>query len=305
MQPLDDPYRFHDPRARKLFIPHTTMTCLFDRCLWAEGPVWFADGGYLVWSDIPNDRMLRWLPDLGVDVFDAASNFTNGNTRDREGRLVSCQHGGRRVVRTEPDGRMTVLADRHAGRKLNSPNDVVVKSDHSIWFTDPTYGIMSNYEGYAADPEQDGNHVYRLDARTGELRVVVDDFVQPNGLAFSPDEKLLYVADSGASHDPDAPHHIRVFEVTEDGRLRGGRVFCEVSPGVPDGMRIDTDGNLWTSSWGGIQVWSPDATLLGEIVMPEKVANLTFGGPRKNRLFIAAHTGLYMVYVGISGVQTP
>ncbi len=305
MQPLEDPYEFHDRRARDLFIPHTTMECLFDRCLWAEGPVWFADGGYLVWSDIPNNRMLRWLPELGVSVFRADSNFNNGNTRDRQGRLVGCQHGGRQVVRTEPDGTLTVIADRHAGKKLNSPNDVVVKSDDSIWFTDPTYGILGDYEGFRAEREQAGNFVYRVDPRTGDVRVVVDDFVQPNGLAFSPDEKLLYVADSAASHDPDAPHHIRVFEVTDDGRLKGGRVFCEVNPGLPDGLRIDTFGNVWTSSWGGIQVWGPEGTLLGKINMPEKVANLTFGGPRRNRLFITAHTGLYVVYVNVSGVQRP
>ncbi|MFW5679347.1 MAG: SMP-30/gluconolactonase/LRE family protein, partial [Pseudomonadota bacterium] len=202
-------------------------------------------------------------------------------------------------------GSRTVIADRHRGKRLNSPNDVVVKSDGSIWFTDPTYGIMSNYEGYAAEREQHGNFVYRVDPASGDLRVVADDFVQPNGLAFSPDERRLDVADSGASHAPEAPRHLRVFDVTDDGRLVGGQVFCEIGPGVPDGIRVDVAGNVWTTFWNGVVVWAPDGTLLGRIHMPEKVANLTFGGPRRNRLFITAHTGVYMVYVGTSGVQTP
>ena len=192
---VGDAYDYVDRRFRALTVPIAAVETLFDGCRWAEGPVWFADGGYLVWSDIPNDRLLRWTPDLGVGVFRAPSNFANGNTRDREGRLVSCEHGGRRVTRTEPDGMITVLAESYRGRRLNSPNDVVVKSDGTVWFTDPTYGILNDYEGYKAEPEQDACHVFRLDPATAEIASVADDFVKPNGLAFSPDERILYVAD--------------------------------------------------------------------------------------------------------------
>jgi gluconolactonase len=218
---------------------------------------------------------------------------------------VSCEHGGRRVIRTEIDGTITTLADRHQGKKLNSPNDVVVKSDGSVWFSDPSYGILSDYEGYKADEEQTSRNVYRLDPTTGELTVVVDDFLQPNGLCFSPDETLLYVADSGASHKPDAPRHIRVFDVTEDKRLTNGRVFAHIDKGIPDGMRTDVDGNLWSSAADGVHCFHPDGTLLGKILVPQAVANLTFGGPRKNRLFITASTSLYAIYTATRGAQVP
>jgi gluconolactonase len=238
-------------------------------------------------------------------VFRADSNFSNGNTRDRQGRLVTCEHGTRRVTRTEPDGTITVIADSHDGKRLNSPNDVVVKSDDTIWFTDPTYGIMSDYEGFKATPEQAGCFVYRVDPETGKMKVAADDFVKPNGLAFSPDERILYIADSGMSHDPSGPHHIRAFDVSAGGRLSRGRVFAEVSPGVPDGLRCDIDGNVWTSAQNGVQCYAPDGRALGRIRIPTLVANLTFGGPRRNRLFITATNALYSVFVATSGVQTP
>ncbi len=266
---VGDSYEYLDNRFRALTIPIAKVECLFDGCLWAEGPVWFADANQLVWSDIPNRRMLRWVPDLGVSVFRADSSYSNGNTRDREGRLVTCEHGGRRVTRTEPDGSITVIADAHAGKRLNSPNDVVVKSDGSIWFTDPSYGILSDYEGFRAEPEQDGCHVYRVDPATGDVAVVADDFVKPNGLAFSPDESILYVADSGFSHDPAAPHHIRAFDVVDGRKLASSRVFAEVSPGVPDGFRCDVDGNVWTSCQNGVLCYAPDGTLLGRIKDPD------------------------------------
>lgn len=303
--PLGQEFEFIDRRFRDLTVPIAWVERLFDGCRWAEGPVWFADGGCLVWSDAPNNRMLRWIPEQGVDVFRAASNFTNGNTRDREGRLISCEHGTRRVSRTEPDGTLTVIAERYKGRRLNSPNDVVVKSDGTVWFTDPNYGIMSNYEGFKADMEQDGCYVFRADPALGTLDVVADDFVKPNGLAFSPDESLLYVADSGVSHDPDGPHHIRAFRVGKSGKLSGGRVFAEVSPGLPDGFRVDTDGNVWTSAGDGVHCYAPDGALLGKIHIPETTANVTFGGPRRNRLFITATTSLYSVFVGATGAQRP
>ena len=302
---LGDDFEHIDKRFRDLTVPIAAVEKLYGDCRWAEGPVWFADGGYLVWSDIPNNRLLRWTPEKGVDVFNADSNYTNGNTRDTQGRLVSCQHGGRRVIRTEPDGSTTIIADSYNGRPLNSPNDVVVKSDGSIWFTDPNYGIMSNYEGYKADMEQDGCFVYRVSADLSEITIAVDDFVKPNGLAFSPDEKILYIADSGVSHDPEAPHHIRAFDVGDDGQLTNSRVFAEVSPGLPDGFRLDTEGNVWTSAADGVHCYAPDGTLLGKIKIPEVVANLTFGGPRRNRLFITGTTSLYSVFVAATGAQTP
>ncbi len=249
---VGDDYEYLDKRFYDLTVPTAAVETLFDRCRWAEGPVWFGDGHFLVWSDIPNNRMLRWVPDLGVSVFRADANYSNGNTRDREGRLVTCEHGGRRVSRTEWDGRITVVADSYKGKKLNSPNDVVVKSDGTIWFTDPSYGIMSDYEGHKGDQEQEGCYVYRVDPQDGSIRVVVDDFVKPNGLAFSPDEKILYVADSGMSHDPEGPHHIRAFDVGDDGNVSGGRVFAVTEIGLPDGFRVDTSGNLWTSAGPGI-----------------------------------------------------
>ncbi len=303
--PLGQEFEFIDRRFRDLTVPIAWVERLFDGCRWAEGPVWFADGGYVVWSDAPNNRMLRWIPERGVDVFRAASNFTNGNTRDREGRLVSCEHGTRRVSRTEPDGALTVIAERYKGRRLNSPNDVVVKSDGTVWFTDPNYGIMSNYEGFKADMEQEGCYVFRADPARGTLDVVADDFVKPNGLAFSPDESLLYIADSGVSHDPDGPHHIRAFRVGKTGKLSGGKVFAEVSPGLPDGFRVDTEGNVWTSAGDGVHCYAPDGALLGKIHIPETTANVTFGGPRRNRLFVTATTSLYAVFVAATGAQRP
>lgn len=301
---VGDAYEYYDIRFRDLTVPIAEVEVLYDGCRWSEGPVWFDDGGYLVWSDIPNNRMLRWVPDQGVGVFRANSNFANGNTRDRQGRLVTCEHGGRRVTRTEPDGTITVIADSYQDKRLNSPNDVVVKSDGSIWFTDPTYGILSDYEGYKAEPEQDGCYVYRIDP-SGEIAVVADDFVKPNGLAFSPDESRLFIADSGLSHDPDGPHHIRVFDVTKSNTLQGGAVFVEVSRGVPDGFRFDVEGNLWTSSQDGVQCFDPSGNPLGKIRMPQMVANLTFGGSKRNRLFIASTHTLCAVYVGVSGAQRP
>jgi gluconolactonase len=297
-------YEYYDKRFYSLTIPIADVEELFRGCLWAEGPVWFNDGGFLLWSDIPNNRMLRWVPDLGCGVYRAPSNFTNGHTRDRDGRLVSCEHGSRRVIRTEPDGRHTVIAERYNGRRLNSPNDVVVKSDGSIWFTDPTYGILSDYEGYKAEMEQEGCYVYCVDP-SGGIRVVADDFVKPNGLAFSPDEKTLYVADSGFSRDPDAPHHIRAFDVSDGGKLSKPRVFFEVSPGVPDGLRLDVEGNVWTSCKDGIICIGPSGQALGKIRISQVVSNLTFGGPRRNRLFITATKSLYAVYVATTGAQTP
>jgi gluconolactonase len=273
--------------------------------LWAEGPVWFADGQYLLWSDIPNNVILQYAEGLGVRVWRHPSNNTNGHTRDREGRLISCEHGGRRVSRTEHDGSYTVLVDRYKGKRLNSPNDVVVKSDGTIWFTDPPYGILSDYEGKKTKSAIGANYVYRFDPKTKSLTVVADDFDKPNGIAFSPDEKRLYIADTGRSHDPDGARHIRVFDVIDGRKLARGRVFAEISPGLADGFRLDTDGNVWTSAGDGVHCFSPRGELLGKILVPEVVSNVCFGGPKRNRLFITATTSLYAAYVCQVGAQRP
>ena len=298
-------FQILDDRFRPLIRTSAVLERLHTGCRWAEGPAWFPAHRCLVWSDIPNDRLLRYDEATGaVGIFRQPSNFANGNTIDRSGRLVTCEHGSRRVTRTEHDGRLTVLAEHHAGKRLNSPNDVVVKSDGSVWFTDPTYGIDSNYEGWQTDTELDGCHVYRLDPASGALTVVADDFVRPNGLAFSPDERRLYIADTGATHAAGGPRHLRVFDVSAEGRLSGGDIFATCDRGLFDGFRLDDQGRLWTSAGDGVHCYDPDGTLLGKINVPEPVANVCFGGPRFNRLFICATTTLYAVHVAVSGVRT-
>jgi gluconolactonase len=294
-----------DERFRFMILGNAWVEKLHGGMLWAEGPVWSADSNYLLWSDIPNNVILQWAEGLGVRIYRHPSNNSNGHTRDRQGRLVSCEHGARRVTRTEHDGSITVLADRYKGKRLNSPNDVVVKSDGSVWFTDPPYGIMSDYEGHKAKSEIGACNVYRIDPKSGDLAVVADDFNKPNGIAFSPDEQILYIADTGGSHDPDGEHHIRAFDVVGGKKLRNGRVFAEISPGLADGFRIDTDGNVWTSAGDGVHCFSPKGELLGKIRVPEVVSNVCFGGPKRNRLFITATTSLYAVYVGQVGAQRP
>ncbi|WP_282606869.1 SMP-30/gluconolactonase/LRE family protein [Pelagibius sp. Alg239-R121] len=291
----------HDEAFRFLVNPAASLKKLCSGMLWAEGPVYFPQGDYLLWSDIPNNRMLQWVEGPGMRIYRYSSNNSNGNTRDREGRLVTCEHLTRRVTRTEPNGSITVLADSYEGKRLNSPNDVIVKSDGSIWFTDPSYGIISDYEGKKSPQEQDGCFVFRLDVSSGSLEVVADDFVKPNGLAFSPDESILYVSDTGVSHQPGGPRHIRSFEVEEGGRLKGGGIFAEIEQGVSDGFRLDCQGNLWTSTGGGVQCFSATGKLLGEIVIGEAVANVAFGGPKNNRLFITATSSLYAIYLATSG----
>jgi gluconolactonase len=303
-------YLIVDPAFRRLIARNMRLLQLWTGAAWTEGPVYFADGDVLLFSDIPNDRILRFVPDHTglegtVSVYRHPSSNANGHTRDRQGRLVSCEHGARRVTRTELDGRISVLADRHAGRRLNSPNDVVVKSDDTVWFTDPTYGILSDLEGHRGEPEYDGAYVFCFDPRTGDLRVVADDFVAPNGLAFSPDERLLYVADTGASHRPDGPRHIRRFAVDERNRLTGGEVFVVCDAGRFDGFRLDTGGRLWAGANDGVHCLGPSGDLLGKILVPEVVSNVSFGGPKRNRLFITATTSLYAVYTQVNGVQRP
>lgn len=296
-------FEYHDPRFFHLVVGSAGLDTLATGLRWAEGPVWFNDMGCLLFSDIPNQRIMRWVPGGGASVFREPSNFANGHNRDRQGRLISCEHGSRRVTRTEIDGSITVLADSYGGKRLNSPNDLVCHSDGSIWFTDPTYGILSDYEGYRATPEQPTRNVYRIDPHGG-ITVVADDFAQPNGLAFSPDEKTLYIADSASSHDPSLPRHIRAFDVA-DGKLSGGRVFAHIDTGLPDGIRTDMAGNVWSSAADGVHCFGPDGVLLGKVRVPEGVSNLCFGGPRRNRLFITATTSVFAVYLATTGAQVP
>ena len=300
-----------DPRFKNYAIGNSAVERLWTGCRWAEGPVWFGDGRYLLWSDIPNNRILRWTEETGeVSVYRSPSNNSNGNTRDKQGRLITCEHGARRVTRTEHDGTITVLMDRFEGKRLNAPNDVVVHEDGHVWFTDPGYGIILNYEGHRAAFELPTN-VYRLNPDTGEATVVAGELEKPNGLCFSPDYSRLYLVDTGASHKPDHSRHIRVYDVVEGSSLANGRDFCDMAPGTSDGIRCDIDGNLWASAgWGGegfdgVHVFSPDGGLIGRIHLPEVCANLCFGGVKKNRLFMAGSQSLYSLYVETQGAQTP
>ncbi len=296
---LSSSFAVADPRFREVTLPYVQVDKLYTGCRWAEGPAWFAAGRYLVWSDIPNDRVLRWdETDGSVSVFRQPAMNSNGHTVDLQGRLVSCEHRSRCVSRTEIDGVRTVLADRYDGKRFNSPNDVVVKSDGSIWFSDPSYGIDSDYEGDAAHSDIGACNVYRIDAASGRVTIVASDFVQPNGLAFSPDESLLYVADTGLTHHDDGPHHVRRFNVSAGGAtVSGGQVFATCPKGLYDGFRIDVRGNLWLSAGDGVHCVASDGALLGRILIPEPVANVCFGGPKLNRLFICGTTSLYSVFL--------
>lgn len=300
-------YEIHDDRFRRLIIGHAKLERLHTGSRWTEGPAYHAAGRYLVWSDIPNDRLLRYdETDGSVSVFRQPCNNENGHTVDALGRLVSCEHRSRSVSRTEPDGRRTVLAERTGGRRLSSPNDVVVAADDAVWFTDPPYGIESEYEGDIAPRETDGHRVYRVDPATGDVAPVVLDRVCPNGLCFSPDETLLYVADTGATHIPGLPATIHVYPARHDGRDLGeGRLFATCDAGLFDGFRCDHHGNVWTSAGDGVRCYAPDGTLLGKVRVPEMVSNLCFGGRKRNRLFITAHTSLYAIYLDTQGALRP
>ncbi len=296
-------YDIIDPRFRKMVLPNAPLEKLAEGFRWLEGPVWFGDQECLLFSDLPNDRVMRWSESGGVSLYRQPSDFENGHTRDREGRLISCCHRSRCITRTEFDGRITVLADRFEGRRLNSPNDVVVKSDSSIWFTDPPYGIQTDYEGGKQDTELPSN-VYRLDPASGVLTVVTSDFDGPNGLCFSPDETRLYIAESGLQFAPEPVQEIRVFEVS-GARLSNGRIFHKIQPGFADGMRCDEDGNVWSSAADGVHCIHPSGDLLGKIKVPCTVANLTFGGRNRSRLFICASHTLYAIYTNERGAQRP
>jgi gluconolactonase len=300
----DNPHVVFDPRFNALIFGHTKLEKLWTGARWAEGPAYFPAARHLIFSDIPNDRLLRYNEDNGtVSVFLTQGGHQNGHTVDPHGRLIACEHSGRVVSRYEHDGSRRVLAAQYQGKRFNSPNDVVVKkSDSSIWFTDPTYGIDSEYEGYVTESEIGGSYVYRIDPKTREVTALITDMVKPNGLAFSPDESLLYVADSGITHDPACTPVIRVFPVNADGESVGeGRVFATCDAGLFDGFRVDTKGNLWSSAGDGVHCFAPDGTLLGKIPVPEICGNLTFGGPKRNRMYIMGQTSLYALYLNTQG----
>jgi gluconolactonase len=297
--------RVLDPSFAKYAVGNTKVERIATGMRWSEGPVWIGDGRYLLWSDIPNNRIMRWDEETGaVSVFRHPSNYANGNTRDREGRLLTCEHDTRRITRTEHDGTITVIADRYDGKPLNSPNDIVCKSDGSIWFTDPPFGILGFYEGHMATPELPTN-VYRWDPKTGKLAVVAGDINRPNGLAFSPDESKLYIIESGG-----APRYIRVYDMADGGTrpVNSRRLITADDNGTPDGMRVDVDGNLWCG-WGmgadgldGVTVFNPDGKRIGRIDLPERCANVCFGGTNRNRLFMASSTSVYSLFVNTQGV---
>jgi len=300
-----DGFDIHDPRFRSLVLPNAPLVKLGEGFAWLEGPVWFADQDCLLVSDLPDDRILRWTESGGVSVFRQPSGFANGHTRDQQGRLLGCSHRHRCITRTELDGSVTVLADRFEGKRLNSPNDIACRSDGTIWFSDPHYGINTDYEGGKQTPELPPT-LYRFDPRNGSLRAMAADFEGPNGLCFSPDETLLYVSESGKQFVADPVQHIRVFDVLDDGaRLSDGRVFHTVAPGFADGFRCDEGGRIWSSAADGVHCIAPDGTLLGRIKVPSLVSNLTFGGRNRARLFICASHTLYAIYTNTRGAERP
>jgi gluconolactonase len=300
-----------DPRFKKYKLGNTPIRRLHTGMLWAEGPAWNGVGKFLMWSDIPNDVQLRWLNEDGhVSIYRQPAGNSNGNTFDWQGRQLACEHGNRRVVRYEHDGKMTVLADNWKGKRLNAPNDIIVHPDGGIWFTDPGYGSLMNYEGNKGELEIK-EAVYRIDGKTGQMELVTDEIFKPNGLCFSPDLKKLYVADTGASHYPDAPKNIKVWDVVDSVKLANGREFTSMEldgkAGLADGIRADIDGNIWSSAgwvgdgYDGVHIFAPDGDRIGQIRLPEICGNVCFGGPKRNRLFMCASQSLYAVYVETQG----
>ena len=291
-------------RFRPYLVGSARLETVHTGMRWPEGPVYFADGDYYLWSDIPNNRIMRWVEGSGVSIYRAPSHHANGNCRDLQGRLITCESGARRLTRTELNGSITVLADHYLGKRLNSPNDVVVRADGTIWFTDPDYGILSDYTGDKAKSEIGTCHVFCYDPVLGELTSATDQMKKPNGLAFSPDQSILYVADTSSSHDQAGDHHIEAWDV--DGKdLKNRRVFAVITPGVSDGFRVDIDGNVWTSAGDGVQVFATDGELIGKIRLPEVCTNLVFGGPKRNRLFMTCAASVFTLYVSTRGAQQP
>jgi gluconolactonase len=299
-----DGFEIRDARFAHYVLANAPLEALADGFRWIEGLVWIGDAGCLLFQDLPRDRTMRWIENAGVSVYRSPSGYANGQKRDRHGRLVWCSHRERALFRTELDGSITRLVDRHDGRRLNSPNDVTVKSDGTIWFTDPLYGIQSDYEGGRQVSEQPPA-LYRFDPETGEITIAAGDFDGPNGLAFSPDERRLYVAETGDQTTDDPKQYIRVFDVGAAGRLSGGDIFHKIEPGYADGLCVDEDGNLWSSAADGVHCIDPDGRLLGKVLVPWRVSNLTFGGALKNRLFIGGSHTLYSIFLNRRGVLWP
>ena len=295
----------HDRRFERLVPPDTALEWLADGAIWAEGPVYLPDEDAVLWSDVRGNVVRRWSAADGATELYRPSGFANGHTLDHDGRVLACEHGPRRVARYERDGSQTTVVDRFEGKRLNSPNDIVVASDGAIWFTDPPYGILDDSEGYKAESELGGCFVFRLDRTTGELEIVSDDLVHPNGLAFSPGETVLYVSDTSVARIEGGNHHIVAFDVIDGRRLAAPRVFKVIEPGVSDGLRVDVDGNIWTSAGDGIQVLDPTGVELGRILLPEEASNCTFGGADGRRLFITATSTLWAIDVAIRGAVTP
>jgi gluconolactonase len=303
---LSASFEVHDERFLDLVIDNVQVERLWTGARWCEGPVYVPAGRYLLFSDIPNDRLMRWDETTeSVAIFQEGGGYQNGHTLDPQGRVVACEHGGRRVTRREHDGSTTILASRFEGHRLNSPNDVVVASDGSIWFTDPTYGIDSDYEGHAAMSEIGASHLYCIDPVDGGVTAVPVDFIQPNGLAFCPDEGVMYVVDSGFSHGSSGPRHVRAFDVSQGKHLGRSRILATCGNGIFDGLRVDARGNLWLGAGDGVRCLSPDGDLLGLIRLPETASNIEFGGAKRNRLFICATQSLYSVYLKVSGARRP
>ena len=298
-------FEVRDRRFARYILGNAPLEELASGFRWLEGPVWMGDANCLLFQDLPRNRTMRWTEEGGVSLYRAPSDFANGQTRDRQGRLIACSHHGRCLYRTELDGQLTRLVAQHDGKRLNAPNDVVVKSDGTIWFTDPLYGIQNDYEGGRQESEQPPA-LYRYDPARDEIRVMAGDFDGPNGLAFSPDERRLYVAETGDQAQEAPCQYIRAFDVSADGtRLSGDEVFHKVEPGYCDGLRVDEDGNLWSSAADGVHCISPQGELLGKLLVPHLVSNLTFGGPAKNRLFICGSHTLYAIFLNRRGVQCP
>jgi gluconolactonase len=299
-----DGFEIVDPRFRHYILGNASLEKLASGFRWIEGLVWMGDWNCLLFEDLPRNRIMRWSEAEGVSIYREPSNYTNGQTRDRQGRLISCSHRGRCLYRTEHDGRVVTLVDRHDGRRLNAPNDVAVKSDGTIWFTDPLYGISNDYEGGRQKSEQPPA-LYRLDPASGDLRVAAADFEGPNGLAFSPDESRMYVAETGDQTTDDPKQFIRVFNVEANGTLVDGGVFAKIEPGYCDGMTVDEDGNVWSSAEDGVHCLSSDGELLGKILVPHRVSNLKFGGPSRDRLFIGGSQTLYSIFLNRRGLPFP
>ncbi len=294
-----------DPRFDRLVPPDARLERLAGGATWAEGPVYLPEAGAVVWSDVRGNVVRRWTGSDGVRDLYRPSDFANGHTLDHDGRILACEHGRRRVSRYERDGSRTTIVDRFEGRRLNSPNDLVVASDGAVWFTDPPYGILDDSEGHAAESELGGCFVFRLDRGTGELAIATDVLVHPNGLAFSPDERTLYVSDTSAARISGGNHHIVAFDVVDGRHLAAPRIFAVIDPGLSDGLRVDVDGNVWTSAGDGIHVLDPRGAEVGRFLLPETVSNCTFGGADGRRLFITATSTLWAIDVGIQGAATP